>query len=302
MSKAYHNRWRAGLSFTEVMFAVIVLGIGFIMVAALFPVAIQQAKLSTEDTTAAAIARSAFSYLEQSAQVPGVEFPARPDGRVVAISQTPFSGNATVDTIVQKTALAVRGNMIRADDPRFAWVPLYSRMPGSPYVQVFIFVVQNRNRPAYELDGDLIRPASAGQFDLATLEPRLVRLVFSNSQPPTVRVLYQAVGPMEPFKEAAAEGAYVVIANNDAGAPASPADYNGRVFRLGNRLTPTSDEFELAPGYEDVGGLPSVTNVSGFLIGRGLRDPRAPYDATNNPYEGPVQDIGLYTSFIRVNP
>ena len=37
------GRGSRGFSFTEVLFAVMILGIGFIMVAAIFPVAIQQA-------------------------------------------------------------------------------------------------------------------------------------------------------------------------------------------------------------------------------------------------------------------
>src|SRR3954471_2365584 len=59
---ATRNRAR-GFSFTEIMFAVIILGVGFIMVAAIFPVAIQQAKNTNEETTAAAIARGAATYL-----------------------------------------------------------------------------------------------------------------------------------------------------------------------------------------------------------------------------------------------
>src|SRR5579862_4528540 len=40
---------RRGFSFVEVMFAVIILGIGFIMVSAMFPVAIQQTQMNVED-------------------------------------------------------------------------------------------------------------------------------------------------------------------------------------------------------------------------------------------------------------
>src|SRR5437764_1363053 len=40
-----------GFSFAEVMFAVIVLGIGFIMIAAVFPVSIQQSKATIYDTS-----------------------------------------------------------------------------------------------------------------------------------------------------------------------------------------------------------------------------------------------------------
>src|SRR5438045_5186818 len=57
---------RRGFSFAEVMFAVIVLGIGFIMVAAIFPVAIQQTKTTADDTHAAAAAREVTNNFIQS--------------------------------------------------------------------------------------------------------------------------------------------------------------------------------------------------------------------------------------------
>src|SRR3954453_9704583 len=60
------SRRRGGFSFAEVMFAVIVLGVGFIMVAAIFPVAIQQTKTTADETTAAAAVRGATMQLGQS--------------------------------------------------------------------------------------------------------------------------------------------------------------------------------------------------------------------------------------------
>ena len=50
-----NRQFRVGYSFTEVMFAVIVLGIGFIMVAAVFPVAIQQSQATSEETVGASV-------------------------------------------------------------------------------------------------------------------------------------------------------------------------------------------------------------------------------------------------------
>src|SRR5688500_12107880 len=58
---------RRGFSFAEVMCAVIIWGIGFIMVAALFPVAIQQTKLTVDESAAASIARGAVPIVEQLA-------------------------------------------------------------------------------------------------------------------------------------------------------------------------------------------------------------------------------------------
>src|SRR5439155_14838271 len=58
---------RRGYSFPEVLFAVVVLGIGFIMIAAIFPVAISQSKATADETTAAALARSAVTELSRVA-------------------------------------------------------------------------------------------------------------------------------------------------------------------------------------------------------------------------------------------
>src|SRR3954465_2485924 len=52
---------RSAFSLTEVMFAVIVLGIGFIMIAAIFPVSISQSRMTVEETAAAGAARGALA-------------------------------------------------------------------------------------------------------------------------------------------------------------------------------------------------------------------------------------------------
>src|SRR6266550_8059379 len=57
---------RRGFTFTEVMFAVILLGIGFIMLAGMFPVAIQQTQTNVEESTASTVVQAAKHYLEQT--------------------------------------------------------------------------------------------------------------------------------------------------------------------------------------------------------------------------------------------
>src|SRR3954467_1132710 len=64
--------FRRGFTFTEVMFAVILLGIGFIMLAGMFPVAIQQTQTNVEESTASTIARAAAHYMEESLTVDDV--------------------------------------------------------------------------------------------------------------------------------------------------------------------------------------------------------------------------------------
>lgn len=60
----------AGFSFVEILFAVAVLGVGFIMLAAIFPVGLQQTKLTLDETTAAANARGAIATMQKLAEKP----------------------------------------------------------------------------------------------------------------------------------------------------------------------------------------------------------------------------------------
>ena len=52
---------RGGFTFTEVLFAVLILGIGFIMIAGIFPVSLQQTRLNQEETAGAQIAMAAVT-------------------------------------------------------------------------------------------------------------------------------------------------------------------------------------------------------------------------------------------------
>ena len=145
---AIHNprpgmrRSRRGYSFTEVMFAVVVLGIGFIMLAAMFPVAIQQNASTNEETTAASIARGAAQYISTIAD----RHTMRPTDAGVTTNpppMAPFTGILTTGTlplppVAQTIAPAdvgswndVKGNLILPSDPRYAYVPFYSRATGS---------------------------------------------------------------------------------------------------------------------------------------------------------------------------
>lgn len=60
---------RRGFSFTEILFAVMILGIGFIMVAAMFPVAIQQTQATSQESISATIGRAGVDYMQQLASI-----------------------------------------------------------------------------------------------------------------------------------------------------------------------------------------------------------------------------------------
>ena len=95
-----------GFAFTEVLFAVMVLGLGFIMIAAMFPVTIRQTQATVEEANAASTAKGAIGFLQTIAnedrfpftvppRTPGTPTnPAYPDKDppVVALRHSPGPG------------------------------------------------------------------------------------------------------------------------------------------------------------------------------------------------------------------
>src|SRR5439155_25661815 len=107
---------RRGFSFIEVLFAVMILGIGFIMIAGIFPVAISQTASSQEETIGAASVNGAVAAL---AKMP---YPSSltANDQVIRLTDDATS-SATAPTWKQ-----LKGNQI-LQDPRYAWVPLLKR-------------------------------------------------------------------------------------------------------------------------------------------------------------------------------
>jgi hypothetical protein len=148
---------RAGFSFAEVMFAVVVLGIGFIMLASIFPVAIRQTQLNTEETVAIATARNGLAVMTEMATQANPAYPATPPvGATDELLTTTWVGGAAPNPndLPDGTSLrlgkvvsmkdrripnpanyprrdgmwkAIAGDVIQPGDPRYAWVPLYRR-------------------------------------------------------------------------------------------------------------------------------------------------------------------------------
>ncbi|HEY8666054.1 MAG TPA: hypothetical protein VIL86_05280 [Tepidisphaeraceae bacterium] len=272
------------MTFTEVMFAVILLGIGFIMLAAMFPVAIQQAKSTSEETEGAALGRSALNFMEQMSVLQ--------NGTTPLMVATGGSSPAPVVSIPQTNSLLwtpISGNLIRSDDPRYAWVPLYKRDPNSPYAQVFLFAVQNRNRSTYTSPTDVAQPTATVP---ATLEARLVstNITAGVSGAPDTITISAATGANAANPQAAGDGGFLVLVNS------------GLILRLGAQVTGSTDTWNLAPGYDlnsqQASSLkPTGPGLLAYIVGRGYSDPTAPA----NGYDGTVQDVGCYTSFVRVN-
>src|SRR4051794_1822618 len=101
---------RTGFTFIEILFAVMILGIGFIMIAGIFPVAISQTATTQADTIGAAVsAHGTNSVISIGAGLSSIP----PTGQVIRFQDAAWD--------------AIKGNQIFPGDRRFAWIPLLKR-------------------------------------------------------------------------------------------------------------------------------------------------------------------------------
>lgn len=307
---------RRGFSFTEVMFAVIILGIGFIMVAGIFPVSLQQARLTSEETTGAVVARAGLNSIKDLFTNAGTNTALPATGLVPEVRPLTVLTTQTWD--------AVRGNAIYSSDPRFAWMLAYRRMgdPNNPQTwapsaQVFIFPVYNRNEIGQFTIDDTRKQISNSQTP--NLVPKFIEIQIANDVPEAAGVDIIGIAPYTgPYTapnaiDAAAEGAYVVISNDRM-----DGRLNGRIYRLGAlrqdllgyfpsfaaasiyELQPGND-FQPDPGPDEI--LGNADDINGIVdgpafalvVGRGYANP-----LVSTEFAGTSMALGAYVSFLKV--
>jgi Tfp pilus assembly protein PilV len=283
----HRSAFPRAFSFIEIMFAVIILGIGFIMVAALFPVAIQQTQASSQDVTASAFAQSISQSL--SSTVSSVDLP--PTGQSATAGLAPIYmsfgltqayGSSALSPAVPASTLGpspftsnpvlaanwtlwskISGSLISSTDPRYGWVGFYSRdentaaptpIPNS-YVNVVAIITQNQNPQASGYNAnDLVQ---AGNTQPATLQgwPVQVQIIDSSftgsgAPPGMVQDIAYVQGANA---NALASGAYIIISQDNC-TGVFLGHFNGKIFRVGNRRTdlePSGGAYqawELQPG------------------------------------------------------
>lgn len=326
------RRIRRAFSFTEILFAVIILGIGFIMVAGMFPVALQQAKTTSEETAGTSLARAAAAQLAQilsdsadpagatamlrSNAIPTADVVSGDDAKrpPVRFYSAPASGKQIWDNI--------RGGIIQSDDPRLAWTVLYRREGNpvdpyaaqgnwAPYAQIFIFCMQSRIQ-------DVFTPADAGPAVAPTpnLVPRLVSVAIENDVITAGGA--DLIDIQGPEADAAIEGAYIVIADDKLANP-NRGIMNGRIYKLGLRRNDLDgnatifgmtanrvyelllgSDFSPDPGNDTIlGTADDITAVGhgspvvAYIIGRGKN---------GASYEGTSMAINAYMTYVRVKP
>jgi hypothetical protein len=299
------------------------------MVAAIFPVAMMQTKMTQEESASAAIARGGANYLSQQAS--NVILPA--------------TGNAVLPL---DQNLAIKGGLILPSDNRYAWIPFYRRggtinaNPQSDWAgnaQIYMIPVAVRAGSTYDKGISPVARDTATATNPSGALPG-VTIVDSTStaiaNPDGVDYIEFPADPAGNYQTVAA-GAYVIIASTPDRAddlstsgvneqvPASGSASHplgawarvGHIFRIG---TPTTNQpagatytqrWALAPGwdykpelgdYNNAGGAdktdlandyPLVLNgVNVFVVGRGL-DSSGARDANS-------QDVGAYTTFISI--
>lgn len=285
-----------GFSFTELLFAVMILGIGFILVAAIFPVGLAQTKSNFDETHAASLARAAAAEVGKVA-------------REAVFSSTDLVPLQTLNNNTAVTSQIAHANMISASDPRYAWVALYRKMGAtSKTAQLCVFVV-NRSDPFTPNDFFV-------NNRVRRLEPRRVEFDIIDNQV-TLRAPPSPQGDETANVDAAAPSAFLLVANDNLGLNSDISDTGdraaangrlvGRVYRLGAAVG-TANRFHMFPGtdfttetfqYDHDGNpgtplrvvsIPSIRNGVGYLVGR---------DRTGTTtFEGGVMDVAYYTTLI----
>jgi prepilin-type N-terminal cleavage/methylation domain-containing protein len=260
----------SGFTFIEVLFAVIILGIGFIMIAGVFPVAIQQTAVVTSETQGSLITRDAIRRIQDIADAP---ISTGTQNYPPSTSTTSYSlfqpTNGTVQAFSPNIMQALGSDCFYSSDRRFGWAGFYRRdSTTSPFAQIFIVALQNPNFPNYTT---LYQPGETTAISPAppippTVAPPVPPIFYNYASPspytpPTVAPAQPTLGvaatttanvyycpdgtttieilyPATQSTPNGATGAYVLLAGG-----ATPANMVGRFFRLGAPLGTSSPDY-----------------------------------------------------------
>ena len=263
---------RRGFSFIEVLFAVMILGIGFIMIAGIFPVAISQTASSQEETLGTAAVSGAVSAMSQVPQL-STQVPA--DANVMRL----VDPNATTPGLWSQ----VKGNQI-LQDRRFAWIPLLKRNTvdyrGQPPQVAQLIVIPVKVRGRTNFDGSDLSQTGSGNTATANLMPWPITVTLSdkgNLGNDEARIT-GGLGA-----GAAAPGAVIVVRSGTTA---------GRLYRLGNAIDPANGTYELLPGNDLFDNSEDVSGADAWIVGQGR---------VNGQFGGGNMAIGVFSTYIQLN-
>ncbi|HEX8915141.1 MAG TPA: hypothetical protein VF796_22510 [Humisphaera sp.] len=227
------------------MFAVMILGIGFVMIAGVFPVSLRNIADTADETNATAVARGASARL--ATVVPWADV-APTDGAVVSLRQ------ASPGAWRQ-----VAGEFVWNADPRYAWVPLVRFAGVGEPAQAVIVVLRSRDGRRLG-PGDLVSPDPASGAP-PVLEPLTVTVTLTDGGQAPDTVEFDEADARAAV--AAGTGALLVV-SSDQGDGRS----NGRGLRLGRPLDDAGRRWELQPGSDLAGPQDEAVSARAYLVGR----------------------------------
>lgn len=337
-ARCFRPRTRRGFSFPEILFAVMILGVGMIMVASMLPIGIKMSQETVNAQTSLAIAQNAKSFLPALILSDGSLTP----GDLAAPEHT-VASEERWKPITSSLKNLINGNQINLNDPRFAWVPLmYRRELLSDEVHFISIIAQVTGRDRYDTES-FIDLTNSFPRPVANLQPRRIGIRIPAESSPGVFVentvvlteIGAGVDAMPGALGAAAEGAYVVVYNDNITTPTSSTGrMNGKYYQLGIRRTDldltnagdsvyelliTGPQFEADVGSDSVpntaddintlgqdGTAPSTVVASGpayaYVIGRSFSDVSVT-PTTSDEYESAkVQDVRISTFSVLLTP
>ena len=288
-----------GFSIVEVMFAIMILGVGFIMVAAIFPVAIQQSQANVDESTGRSVA---MTGAVQTANALRMVLPAN-QAALTTLNGTVAEFRRVAEILPAASAVQelINTSSIYQGDPRFGWTSFYQFDPANALKPYSLITVALRARTfseqitlvdaigysgfpgadAWQKGNDAYDNAAIRcRADFVPIPGTPGRVVINIGDPNTLQA-----------KAAITEGAILIVRNHaDAGAAR-------RIYYI-SQYDATTLEWELDPKSD---ALPStLANVEVYLLGRGLQKPNAQFDPPapdgtgTNPREGVSQVVGVY--------
>ena len=237
---------RRGLTFIELMFSTIILGVGMIIIAAAFPVAISEQRATLDEATVASLERGAIRTLDAAVQQmnstttpnPWLQVTPSQTQSVTRIEGTPPGPViksqllGTVESMDYKNPAGwnrVAGDLVCTANERYAWTPLYMRPdpnPAAPLTtpqpKVTFFVTSLVSRDSATFLGDNLDPADQIK-ELNKLKPTAVTITYHfkedapadpaflvDPEQDTIKI-EMAAGSSKPIEtRAAVEGGFII--------------------------------------------------------------------------------------------
>jgi type II secretory pathway pseudopilin PulG len=251
-----------GFSFVEILFAVMILGIGTIMIASLLPVGVRQSQLTAETAAGINAHDCGVRYIDAAAKngdlaraasggdFPHTEIGAITDPRPAQVVPWSTYGN-------QRHALhSTLGNRTVATDPRFAWLGMYQREGSTTTVtpaRFWVVAIQARNTPTFPAGTWAgVTATNYNQNSPAFANgPQFAKVATTEGvNGPDLIYIYPddtSGNPRELGRSVAVEGAWVMIASDES----NSGNRNGHWYVLG-RPRPDLEEgvFELESGFD----------------------------------------------------